>query len=141
MVQLQFQSCIFKDIAPSKKGLEEFSKTPLTTEISKKTEEISLVEAVISKESSYKTDNIQYHPEEACLKVAKVNVAEVPSEKKPVVKTQKQKETGLSRGMCDLESCLFRICLNSQYDRLLSMKNCTENLVININDESKILSY
>lgn len=110
MVKLQFQCCIFKDIAPSKKVLEELSKTRLTVDISMKTEEISFVEAVISKESSYKSDNIQYCPEETCLEVAKVNLTEVPYEKKPVAKTQKQ--TAPTKGMCDLDGFLFRICLN-----------------------------
>lgn len=105
MVQLQFQCFIFKDVAPSKRVLEEFSKTHLTVDISKKTDEISLVEAVISKESSYKSDN---RPEET-LKVAKFNLAEVPSEKKPMAKTQKQTEIGPTRGMCDLDGFLFRI--------------------------------
>lgn len=99
MVQLQFQCFIFKDVAPSKRVLEEFSKTHLTVDISKKNEEISLVEAVISKESSYESVNIQYCPEETSLKVAKVNLAEVPSEKKPMAKTQKHTEIGPARGM------------------------------------------
>lgn len=75
--------------------------------MSKKTGEISLVEAVISKDSSYKSDNIQYQPEETSLKVAKVNLAEVPSEKKPGAKSQKQTEIGPTQGMCDLDSLLF----------------------------------
>lgn len=47
------------------------------------------MEAAISKESSYKCNNIQYRPEDTPLKVAKANFVEVPSEKKPEVKTQK----------------------------------------------------
>lgn len=66
------------------------------------------MEAVISKESSYKCDNVQYRPEETPLKVAKVNRIEVPSGKMPEVKTQKQTEIRTSKGMCDLDAFQFR---------------------------------
>lgn len=68
-----------------------------------------MVQAVISKDPSHKSDNIQYCSQETSLKVAKVNLAEVPSEKKPVATTQKQTEIGSTRGMCDLDCFLFRI--------------------------------
>lgn len=106
MVQLQFQCFIFKDVAPSKTALEELPKTHVKVDRSKK---ISKEEAVISKESSYKSDSIHYRPEETSLKVAKVNLVEVPSEKKPVAKTQKQTEIGSSTGMCYLKGFLLRI--------------------------------
>lgn len=103
MVQLQFQCFIFKDVVPSEGVLEEFSKTHLTVAISKKTEEISLVEEMISKESSYKSDSIQYRPEEASLKVAQAHLAEVPSKKTATTKTQKHTEISPTRGTCDLD--------------------------------------